>query len=334
MSSLYWQDAIESLHESQLQDLLTEVYQNKGFQVKNMHRVDPKSENGADLEARKDHEKILIAVKEKPKKSDTDQLKRLWNRKCEASLVYAYSKPSTGEFSAVERQLDSDIIFLQGKKLHDFLIEGESLTYLQLIFELHQLVKEYSDALSIAWSYRHVKIPQDFDRDDLLKLYLLKQSILKKRVGVGVFALKFDNYANSLSTKDPKDFPKILDDIIENLDLVQMYAGISMFETFQHVAETAPYLLSQLWLLVSGRSYWNQYTQRTEKLSDFKEVSDFTAKYWVLPGKKAIGQAKDLSGNAIGFLSGTSDILRSLTHTLRDLDVAVDWLWDSSVGKV
>ena len=150
MYSPYWQDAIESLNELQLQNLLTEVYQNKGFHVKNMHRIDPKLENGADLEVRKDKGTILIAVKEKPKKSDTDQLKRFWRRKSEASLIYAYSKPSTGEFAIVEKELASDIIFLQGRKLHDFLIEGESLTYIQLIFEHHQLVKEYSVALSIA----------------------------------------------------------------------------------------------------------------------------------------------------------------------------------------
>ena len=76
--------------------------------------------------------------------------------------------------------------------------------------------------------------------DDLLQLYRLKQSILKKRVGVGVFSLKFDNYTNSLSTKVRKDFPKILDDTIENLDLVQTYACISLLESFQHVAKTAP----------------------------------------------------------------------------------------------
>ena len=169
--------------------------------------------------------------------------------------------------------------------------------------------------------------------DDLLQLYRLKQSILKKRVGVGVFSLKFDNYTNSLSTKVRKDFPKILDDTIENLDLVQIYAGISLLESFQHVANTAPYLLSQLWLIVRERTYWNQYTQITEKLSDCKEVSDFTAKFWALPSKNAIGEAKRLSGNAIGFLSCVDDILRSLSISLRELDVAVDWLWGDSVVK-
>lgn len=334
MPLLYWERALENLKELELQDLLSEVYKNKGFQVKNMHRIDRKSENGADLVVRKDKETVLIAVKEKPRKRDIDQLKRLWNRMSEASLVYAYSKPSTGDFASEEKKLSGDITFLHGRSLHDFLVEGESLTYLQLIFELHQLVREYSDAMSVAWLHRHVKVPEEFDVDDLSKLYRLKQAILKKRVGVGVFALKFDNYANSLSTKNPKDFPKILDDTIENLNLVQIYAGISMFETFQHVAETAPYLFSQLWNQVSERTYWNHYTQKTEKLSDIKEVSDFTAKYWVVPSKGAIGEAQRFSENAIGFLSGVDDILRSLTISLRDLDVAVDWLWDNSVGKV
>ncbi len=55
-----------------------------------MHQVDPSHENGADLEIGRGTEKILVAVKRNPKKSDIDQLRRLWHRKGEASLVYAY----------------------------------------------------------------------------------------------------------------------------------------------------------------------------------------------------------------------------------------------------
>ena len=68
MSLLYWEEALRHLDEPKLQDLLTEVYKNKGFQVKNMHRIDPRSENGADLEMEKGPEKILVAVKTNPKK--------------------------------------------------------------------------------------------------------------------------------------------------------------------------------------------------------------------------------------------------------------------------
>lgn len=332
--SLYWEDALGILDESQLQDLLTEVFQNNGFQVKNMHRTDPKSENGADLEVRKGEETILIAVKEKPRKSDIEQMQRLWKRRSEASLVYAYIRPSTGDFAREEKKLSGDIKFLQGKGLHDFLLEGESLTYLRIIFEHHQIVKEYSDALSIFWSHRHVKIPEKFDRDDLLKLYSLKEAILKKRVGVGVFALKFDNYVNSLHIKNPKEFPKILDDSIENLNVVQIYAGISLLDMFRTIAETAPYLFSLLWRNVSQRTYWKQYTISTEKLPDTHSVSEFTAKYWVLPGDKAIGEAQLLSGNAIGFLSCLSKILESLASSLRVLDNAIDNLWMDSYCKV
>ncbi len=32
MSSLYWEEALKSIEEPNLQDLLSEVYNNKGFQ--------------------------------------------------------------------------------------------------------------------------------------------------------------------------------------------------------------------------------------------------------------------------------------------------------------
>ena len=67
------------IDETCLQNLLTEVYENYGWEVKNLHRIDPKSEDGADLELKRGTEKILIAVKNKPVTKDVEQLKRLWN---------------------------------------------------------------------------------------------------------------------------------------------------------------------------------------------------------------------------------------------------------------
>lgn len=327
MPSSYWEEVILGIDEVQLQDLLTEVYTNKGWQVKNMHRVDPKSENGADLELRKVTKKILVAVKEKPKTSDIDQLKRLWQRRSEAELVYAYSKPSTGGFATEAERLSEDIKFLHGKELHDFLIEGESITYLQSIFEIHPLIQEYAEALSMVWSCKHIEIPEKSTRKDFLNLYSLKQAVLKKRAAVNVFSLKYDEYVNSLIVKDSEEFPKILDEIISNLNLVQRFAGVSLFETFAEVARTTPQLFARLWNIISQRTYWGDYARETGKLSNTQDVSEFTAKYWILPSSKAIGEAKTLSGNAIGFLSGLSDILKSLSRSLRDIDVAVDWLW-------
>ncbi len=328
MTSYYWEKTIHRLNEAQLQDLLTEVYESDGWDVKNMHRIDPRSENGADLELRKGQEKILIAVKEKPRSKDIEQLRKLGERKTEAKLVYAYSKPSTGGFAKVEDELNHNINFLHGKTLNDFLLEGKSISYLLSIFEVHPIILEYSYALSIVWECRHVNIPKKSTRNDMGNIYTLKQAVLKKRAAVSVFALKYDKYVNSFTAKDSKTFPGILDDVLGNLDLVQRFAGISLIDAFSDISRTTPHLLARLWNLVSQRSYWKQYTHETEKFSNVDEVREYTSKYWVLPSAGAIGEAKNLSGNAIGFLSGVRDILESLTRSLRDLDVAIDSVWD------
>lgn len=333
MCSLYWEKSIFRMDEFKLQDILTEVYENKGWQVKNMHKVDPRSENGADLEVSEGKELILVAVKDKPAKKDIGQLRRLWNRKKEATLVYAYSKPSTGAFSAEEKKLSKDILFLHDEKLHYFLLEGESISYLQSIFELHPLVQEYSRALSMVWNNRNVRIPQKFVKEDIQNLYSLKAALLKKRTGVGLFSLKYDNYVNSLISKNSDEFNKILNDVISNLDLVQQFAGVSLYESFEEVAQNAPYLFSMLWDNVSQRTYWKEYTHYTKNLSDINKVSEFTAKYWVLPSKHAIGEAGILSRNAIGFLSAIDDILTSITYAFRQLDVAIDNLFSQINGK-
>ncbi|MEM0134048.1 MAG: hypothetical protein QXU18_02305 [Thermoplasmatales archaeon] len=330
MAQPYWKTATLGMTESLLQEVLTEVFLTDGWEVKNMHKVDPKSENGADLELRKGMKKMLVAVKDKPKKSDIDQLMRLWKRRNEAELLYAYSKPSTGEFAKKEEQLRRDIRFLQGKELHDFLIEGESITYLKMIFQELPVIKEYSDALSIVWSCRDVVIQEKSPREDLQNIYSLKSDVMKKRAAVSVFALQYDRYVNSLLKKDSNNFPKILDHIIDNLDLVQQFAGTSLFKTFYDVSKTTPHLFSKLWKLLSQRTYWKDYTRSTKNKSDTKEVSEFTAKFWVLPNANGIGEAKALSENSMGFLSALHVILESLSRSFRDLDVAVDWIWNSN----
>lgn len=332
--SNYWSKSISMLSEETMQDLLTEVYENRGWKVKNMHRIDPRAENGADLEVRKDSELILIAVKDKPRTSDINQLQRLSLRNNEAKLIYVHSKPSTGGFAKEADRLQTKIMFLTGRDLHDFLIEGESVSYLQIAFRVHPLIAEYSDTLSIIWSCRKVKGFKESSRLDFENLYSFKKVIVKKRASVGVFALKFDDYVNSLLSIKVDEFPKILDNVFQDLDIVQRFAGFSLLDTVIEISNTTPHLLAHLWMLVSKRTYWNQYTLATDQMSSLEEVSDFTKKNWILPGLNAVGEAKNLSGNAIGFLSGVRDILENLSRSFRDLDVAIDWVWRDTPMKL
>lgn len=334
MSSQYWEDPISMLDEDQLQELLTEVYMNEGWDVKNMHRIDPKSENGADLEIRRGSETILIAVKDKPRTKDVDQLRRLWSRRDEAVLIYVHSKPSTGGFAKESLQIENDIIFLTGKKLHDFFIENECISYLQLVFEVHPIVLEYSDALSVVWSNRKIVGSKESTRLDFENIYSLKKAVVKKRAAVGVFALKYDEIVNSMLTKDSKSFPGILDSVLSDLDIVQRFAGISLLDIVIHISRTTPHLLSRLWRLVIERTYWQEWAIMSERLNSAPEVSSFTRKYWVLPNINGVGESKFLGGNAIGFLSGVRDILESLSRSLRDLDVAIDWVWEKTPMKL
>lgn len=177
------------------------------------------------------------------------------------------------------------------------------------------------------WKCRNVIIPQNTSRQDFNNIYSLKRSVLKKRTSVSVFALKFDNFVNSMYSKEVDKFPEILNEVLENLNLAQKFTGDSLYVDFKSVANRTPHLLAHLWNLMSQRTYWKEYTSETEKYSRFQDVSSYTAKHWVLPGENAIGEAKYLSGNAIGFLSGVRDILESLSGSLKSLDIAIDSLW-------
>lgn len=333
MPNHYGLDAISNLDEILLQQLLTEAYLNLGWNVRNMHQIDPKYEHGADLEIERDRQKILIAVKAKPQKKDIDQLKRFHQRKSEGKLIYAHSKPATGAFAEEANALGEDVQFLMGADLHDFLIEGESITYLRRVFEQHPLLKEYSDALAQIWSSRHTAIPDVTTNLDVNNLMKLKDAVVKKRSAVSVFAMKYHTFIDSLLSKRTDSFPKLLQNVLDDLDIVQRYAGMSLYSTMSYISETTPYLLARLWRLVSERTFWGEYTAITERFSEKDRVSSFTRRYWILPSINSIGEAGIIGGHEIGFLTGLRDILDSLARSFGDLDLAIDWTWNHTMNN-
>ncbi len=106
----------ERYSEEELQEIIQELFEKKGYQVYNLHKVDRPGEMGADLECTKkgESEKLLIAVKKRPSAQDVDQLKIFSKR--QGTKVYIYFKPPTSQFNLEKNKLQDNVSFWDGKK--------------------------------------------------------------------------------------------------------------------------------------------------------------------------------------------------------------------------
>lgn len=321
----YSDAALKSLTEGELQDYITDVYRKPRYNVRNIHRVNPGEEKGADLEVITDPRKILIATKVAPKKSDIPQMMKLLKRKGEGDLIYAHSKQATEPFEREARKVAEVIHFLRGNDLHAFLIKGECVGYMNRIFENHPLVKEYSDCISLIWTCRKnasASKSRDLDR---MYLWRLKDAVVKKRGAVGVIALHYDRLINSAFRKRPEDLPQLVDKVLNDLDAVQTFTGTSLHDKFSQTAKEAPHILGSMWKKLVPRTYWNVFASVVGGYNRPEEVSWYASRFWVLPGPRSIGEAGHLHGGSLGILSGVRDTLESLSRSFHDLDEVIDW---------
>lgn len=328
--SEYSNVALELMTEEDLQEYLADVHSKMGYHVRNIHQVDPGSENGADLEIIGGSRSILIAAKVRPKKSDIPQMHKLLCRKREGDLIYAHSKQATETFEREARKAAKDIQFLRGNDLNEFLIKGECIGYMNRVFERHPLVREYSDCVSMMWSCRMNKSASKSMDLDQEYLWRLKDTVVKKRGAIGVIALIYDRTINSMDKKQPEDFPRLMNNILEDLDAAQTFTGTSLTDMFAETMREAPHILGRMWSKLRPRTYWNKFASGVEEFSNPEQVSLFASRYWVLPGPRSIGSAGKLHGGALGFLSGVRDTLESLSRSFRDLDEVIDWARDKT----
>lgn len=323
----YSNAALMSMTEDELQDYLADVYRRKGYNVRNIHRANPGEENGADLEVIANPRNKLIAAKVRPKTSDIPQMKKLLYRRQEGDLIYAHSRQATEPFEREARKAAKVIRFLRGSDLHEFLIKGECVGYMNRIFEEHPLVREYSDCVSLIWTCR--KNASASKSRDLDRKYLwgLKDAVVKKRGAIAVIALLYDRLISSIEQKQPENFPQLLDKVLNDLDAVQTCAGTSLRDKFTETAKETPHILGTMWAKLRPRTFWNEFASIAEGHTRAEEVSSFARRFWVLPGPRSIGEARYLQGGSLGFLSGVRDTLESLSRSFHDLDEVIDWTW-------
>ena len=169
----------ERYGEEEIHTIICLLYQGLEYHVKNLHKADRANEKGADIIAEKDKEKIAIAVKMKPSKTDRDQVIDLSNR-LEEKKIYIYIKTPTDSFQNFIKEFSDKIDFWDSKKLNDFFREKHPYFMTNIIFDTSEIYQELEGLKFLLFYLREVcsKLKKEpvkkLNKNDFLVLWRLK----------------------------------------------------------------------------------------------------------------------------------------------------------------
>jgi len=108
----------ERYSEEEIQEVLTALFKEKGYEVYNIHKVDRRGEQGVDLECKRPGEtdKILIGVKKNPRQKDVAQLNKLVEKTSKTKIYVYVGEPSTAFKRAME-EVKNKVSFWDSEKV-------------------------------------------------------------------------------------------------------------------------------------------------------------------------------------------------------------------------
>jgi len=148
--------------ESEVLEILTELFRAKGYDVYNAHKTDRSNENGIDMQCTKtaENQKITIDVKKKPNKSDIGQLQEFAKRPS-TSKIYIYIEEPTIDFKNAMEEFKNRISFWNAEFLtHEFFCTNPRF-YLFLILENTFMQPIYRIVMSFFRVYFKVEKQKD-----------------------------------------------------------------------------------------------------------------------------------------------------------------------------
>jgi hypothetical protein len=122
--------------EEEIQEVLTAIFEERGYEVYNIHKVDRRGEDGVDLECTRsgEAEKVLISAKKHPRKKDVNQLNKFADKLSKTKIYVFIGEPSSAFKEAMEK-VKHRVSFWDSKKLTYEIFLTDIRFYLFLIIE-------------------------------------------------------------------------------------------------------------------------------------------------------------------------------------------------------
>jgi hypothetical protein len=322
--------------ESEILEILTDLFREKGYDVYNIHKTDRRGENGIDMECTKtaENQKVTIAVKKKPNKSDIGQLQDFVKRPS-ASKIYIYIEEPTTDFKKAMEELKNRVSFWNAEVLTDEVFCTDSRFYMFLVLEndfmrpIFRIVYSFFDVFFQVEKKKDIPKPIQATPEMLNLLWAAKDrsaSLHKSLRTLQVMFEKMDIGEINEATKKAiiSSFLMSMDDLkFENLDQLE-----SLFSEF---LEKYPANFEQFCRQTKGRSNWRMWETCVPTLSpgfvtEYLESERESAKKWAEFAKRH--KPKEFEPESVSELLG--DVARILANQVYCFEDAVDDLF--SIG--
>ena len=321
--------------ESEILEVLTEIFKVKGYQVYNIHKTDRRGEEGVDLECAKpaENQKVILAVKKQPRKTDVGQLKEFAERPA-TSRIYVYvNEPSTA-FKNVMEKLRNRISFWNAETLTYELFCTDIRFYIFMVLEssfeqpIYQIVNSFFEVYFKA-ERKMVKRPLKATPDMLNLLWVAKDRSSSLHKSLRTLQLLFEEMNLNEADEETKKamtvaFLRSMENLKhENLDQLQSH--------FSEFLDKYPTNFEQFCKQTKGRSNWRSWavirpTLSPRYITKFLEDGRESAQRW-----KNLLERSDTSKLQPESLSETlGDVARQVANEVYMFEDAVDDLF--SIG--
>jgi hypothetical protein len=321
MEPLYTIRAWTHSNEGDIIRCIQEVFLRKGYKTKNFHADDRIHELGVDLECRREYERVVFAVKKKPKKKDIKQLETFVKSSKDKKGIYVYVEPPTRPFEQYEKSLEK-VTFWDASRLHAELVKNESIYYLCLLFSAHPVADALTKVNEVIYEKRKTSyLPRKLTTQELDKLWVAKDNIVKTRSMLLNAYTRWTKKLMAKSSRDPEEYQAIVDEIFEELDVIDLLSSEKLVSSFVEIADMHPDLFGLYWNNVRKRTNWKYFVVAVEKHPE--PVSDFIRLRWVIP-------RLDTSSLSVmrGFYSGINYILENFHTVANNLEDGIDWVFE------
>lgn len=313
----------EDFDEESVLEFLEETFRRLGYNVTNFHKTDRVHEDGIDLFCEKNGEEIAIQAKKKPRKDDINQFVRFVRNTRDKRAIYVYIQNPTRPFEESIRTQTHDVEFWDSDKLHEFLVENESIDYLCLYFSKHPMILSLAKVHGLILGRRKTNYTEHrFSVQEIARLWTAKDNSVKVWVSLYFVYQKWNSILMAKTEKNKKEFKSILEAISDDLDTAYNISRAKFVSSFQDLSERHPDIVGLLWKLASQRTNWAEYTGYVDRCDSLDESLFFTSYYWVCP---LYNEAQ--KGRMSGFYSSMNYLLENFQEIAKNIENAIDWVF-------
>ncbi len=297
--------------EEIIHECLEETFDKRGYRVINLHKIDRRREDGADLDISNPDEKIYIQAKIKPLKKDIKQLHRLSKLKAD-KRIYVYVENPAVAFKE-EQEKVKNVEFWNKEKLHGVLLENNSTVYFRLLVLASPMVRDIVKTLETINSCHNTHASDLGDNGQISWWLVLKDRAVKLHASL---ELIYEWYKTELLMKDKNDESETkyyLKSLLILFDKISQNSSKDLNSIAEEIKTKYPHLLSKYVKVTGMRSNWigmpygikDNLTERIEE--------------WILPHESTDNT----------FFNLANFYLKNLKDIAKAIEDGVDWIFEN-----